>query len=301
MAHSQTILLADRDDIFRRTATSILERAGYTCTSIAGSEADFRRLSPDAYHLLLMDVSEPESPVCRLLDTLRSPAVRPPLIVMTRQPSLESALRAIQWQVQAYLIKPFDIHHLLTTLQQALAHAALRQWSAQQEETDTGRPGLPTPAVVSSLPLEMESRADADVEALLRNPLHRRAAPLSRAATDESASDVLAAAEHDAQSTGAGPIDRSRILRYARSEATSRSLNAFDPLQARLQMLSRREWEVVQLLLANQRPKAIARSLFISLHTARNHLRSIFDKLAVHSQTELLILFGSTARWDIDQ
>src|SRR5262245_7790161 len=63
-------------------------------------------------------------------------------------------------------------------------------------------------------------------------------------------------------------------------------------LQAELQQLSRREREVLRLLLANHRPQTIAKKLFISLHTVRNHLRSIFEKLAVHSQTELLTRLG---------
>jgi len=41
-------------------------------------------------------------------------------------------------------------------------------------------------------------------------------------------------------------------------------------------------------LRANQRVVAIARSLHISTSTVRNHLKSIFQKMGVHSQTELL-------------
>lgn len=55
--------------------------------------------------------------------------------------------------------------------------------------------------------------------------------------------------------------------------------------------LSPREWEIVQLLLAHHRVPSIARRLSLSPATIRNHLKSVFQKLGVHSQQELLHAF----------
>jgi two-component system probable response regulator PhcQ len=52
--------------------------------------------------------------------------------------------------------------------------------------------------------------------------------------------------------------------------------------------LSRREREVFGLLVDGLRVGQVAKALFVSEHTVRNHLKSIFDKLDVHSQVELL-------------
>jgi len=52
--------------------------------------------------------------------------------------------------------------------------------------------------------------------------------------------------------------------------------------------LSGREKEVVALLLEGRRVPGIASRLTISPHTVRNHLKSIFEKLGVRSQTELV-------------
>jgi DNA-binding NarL/FixJ family response regulator len=57
-----------------------------------------------------------------------------------------------------------------------------------------------------------------------------------------------------------------------------------------LERLTNREQEVLDALLAYQRPPQIAEQLFISPHTVRNHLKSIYAKLGVHSQAELLDL-----------
>lgn len=60
-----------------------------------------------------------------------------------------------------------------------------------------------------------------------------------------------------------------------------------DPLE-KLDGLSPREREIVGAVVTGKRVSAVARSLDISPHTVRNHLKSIFRKLGVHSQVELL-------------
>ncbi|NVB41748.1 response regulator [Pseudenhygromyxa sp. WMMC2535] len=57
-----------------------------------------------------------------------------------------------------------------------------------------------------------------------------------------------------------------------------------------LEDLSPREAEVLDALLAHRRPPQIAKDLGISPHTVRNHLKSIYAKCGVRSQTELLQL-----------
>lgn len=57
-----------------------------------------------------------------------------------------------------------------------------------------------------------------------------------------------------------------------------------------LHRLSRRELEVVRRLLDGDRVPAIAEQLFVSQSTIRNHLSSVFRKLRVRSQQELIEL-----------
>ena len=52
--------------------------------------------------------------------------------------------------------------------------------------------------------------------------------------------------------------------------------------------LSERERAVLGHLLDGQRVSSIARTLHLSPHTVRNHLKAIFRKVGVHSQVELL-------------
>ena len=62
----------------------------------------------------------------------------------------------------------------------------------------------------------------------------------------------------------------------------------FDPHHPALEELTPREREVLEHLMVGERVSGIARHLFISEHTVRNHLKSIFRKTGTASQAELV-------------
>jgi DNA-binding CsgD family transcriptional regulator len=63
----------------------------------------------------------------------------------------------------------------------------------------------------------------------------------------------------------------------------------------RVYALSGRERELVALVVAGLETSAIAKRLFISSHTVQDHLKSVFDKVGIHSRRELLARLGSTS------
>jgi len=74
-------------------------------------------------------------------------------------------------------------------------------------------------------------------------------------------------------------------LGVARAEKTAGYPNG---LVDRLRLVSAREWQVLERLRSGLRVSTIARELEISPNTVRNHLKSIYRKLGVRSQAELL-------------
>ena len=84
-------------------------------------------------------------------------------------------------------------------------------------------------------------------------------------------------------------LDRVAVELRAISLSLSAGTRAPLPLiHPALAELTEREQEVLLQLDAGQRAPAIARTLYISPNTVRNHLKSMYRKLGVHSQSELL-------------
>jgi DNA-binding NarL/FixJ family response regulator len=75
------------------------------------------------------------------------------------------------------------------------------------------------------------------------------------------------------------------FLEFSRDSAAQ----SVDPERAKISSLTEREREIVAIsaIHAGANAKAIAEMLYISEHTLRNHLTSIYDKLQVASRLEL--------------
>jgi DNA-binding CsgD family transcriptional regulator len=65
------------------------------------------------------------------------------------------------------------------------------------------------------------------------------------------------------------------------------------PLLMRAWSLTRREREVAQLALDGLSGEEIAATLFISAHTARDHLKAIFGKLGIHRRRDLTAVLAN--------
>jgi len=84
-----------------------------------------------------------------------------------------------------------------------------------------------------------------------------------------------------------------RATAEAGEEGQTQALTAALAARAALASLTAREREVLDALLAGDAVADIGEQLHISYHTARNHLKSIYRKLGVHSRVELVaLLFG---------
>jgi DNA-binding CsgD family transcriptional regulator/PAS domain-containing protein len=59
--------------------------------------------------------------------------------------------------------------------------------------------------------------------------------------------------------------------------------------------LTSRQWEILSRILRGERVPTIARTLYLSQSTVRNHLSAIFKKFGVHSQPELIELLRRTS------
>ena len=104
---------------------------------------------------------------------------------------------------------------------------------------------------------------------------------------EASAETILAAIQkvHEGQLW----LDRVATGRIFLEMSRDNAAQAHDPERAKISSLTEREREIVALAAthAGANAKAIAEMLFISEHTLRNHLTSIYDKLQVANRLEL--------------
>jgi len=108
----------------------------------------------------------------------------------------------------------------------------------------------------------------------------------------------------DASSAGDGRRElqlETHMLRIADELRTAGLIPRLDQLPVltetpKLGELTSREWAVLTRLLDGQRVSAIAADMFLSQSTVRNHLSSIYAKLGVHSQVDLIRLIRRGAK-----
>lgn len=298
MNNGGKILIADDDDLLCQTTAAVLEREGHVCTWAANAAAALEELETQQFDLLIADIKMPGNMELELVQALQQKTRDIPIVLVTGHPSFETALHSIQLKVCGYFVKPFDIPQFLHVVRSLIMHVerqrALlclqgrwREWGEELLTVATAmHPSLMTTNQASEAMLELSlrnlSRCIADVQEL------RQAFCGDVQSRVVDASTLVMARSPSAL---ASPEEENVVPLRSFSEKMGRARLPED-LYAQLQQLSRREREVLRLLIANQKPQIIAHTLFISLHTVRNHLRSIFDKLAVHSQTELLTRLG---------
>jgi DNA-binding NarL/FixJ family response regulator len=301
MLEQGRILIADNDERFLVTTRSVLEQEGYTCACAMNLSAVMALMEQHEHDLLIANIELPGERQSEWSTMLQSGMKNCSIIIVTGRPSLESALQAIQLQVGAYLVKPFEVQLLLAEVRRIIPRARVarvakriqKQWQDRYQDLQE------VSAEMCSVALPPGPSIELLLTVVIDDLSHCFASLRELHALSESQTRRMSAAVTATYTNG----DMKRNVQLADSSSTQFSMprkrdedrqEDFLPsdLLAQLHLLSKREREVLRLLLENQRPKTIAQSLFISLHTVRNHLRSIFEKFAVHSQMELLRLLG---------
>ena len=72
------------------------------------------------------------------------------------------------------------------------------------------------------------------------------------------------------------------------SRLVAESFNEANKRNPDIEKLSKQEWEVLKALNKGLNYKEIAAERFVSTHTVRAQIRSIYDKLHVHSKVEAI-------------
>ena len=159
------VLLVEDDASIALVLTAALEDEGITvtaCTTIA--ERDRLLVDGESYDALVTDVMLPDGDGIETLGLVRQMYPALPIIILSAQNTLDTAVRATDTGAFEYFPKPFDIDELARTVRQA-AGAGRTVHSDETAEPDIGQ-GLPL--VGRSAPMQAVYRM---ITRVLRNDL----------------------------------------------------------------------------------------------------------------------------------
>lgn len=115
-----SVIVADDDAGIRTVVTQALSRAGYDVISVASGAELMASVEAGKGDLLVTDVILPDDNGLELIPRIKSQREALPIIVMSAQTTLHTAVRATELGAFEYLPKPFDINELLGCVHRAL-------------------------------------------------------------------------------------------------------------------------------------------------------------------------------------
>ncbi|MEE8531371.1 MAG: nitrogen regulation protein NR(I) [Hyphomicrobium sp.] len=128
-----TILIADDDTAIRTVLNQALARAGYAPRATGNAATLWNWVSQGEGDVVLTDVVMPDENAFDLIPRIKK--VRPdlPIIVMSAQNTLMTALKATEAGAYEYLPKPFDLNEMVAVVGRALTEPGRRPVRSSQE------------------------------------------------------------------------------------------------------------------------------------------------------------------------
>ncbi len=134
MAGRGTVLIADDDTAIRTVLNQALARAGYAPRATSNAATLWRWVSQGEGDVIITDVVMPDENAFDLIPRIKK--IRPdlPIIVMSAQNTLMTALSAAEKGAYEYLPKPFDLNELVAVVGRALAEPGRKATRSTETE-----------------------------------------------------------------------------------------------------------------------------------------------------------------------
>ncbi|CAA2140101.1 nitrogen regulation protein NR(I) [Hyphomicrobium sp. ghe19] len=144
-----TILIADDDTAIRTVLNQALARAGFAPRATGNAATLWRWVSQGEGDVVITDVVMPDENAFDLIPRMKKLRPDLPIIVMSAQNTLMTALTAAEKGAFEYLPKPFDLNEVVAVVSRALSEPGRKRQTVNTErETDE------LPLIGRSLPMQ---------------------------------------------------------------------------------------------------------------------------------------------------
>lgn len=143
-ARAGRVLLIDDEEMVRVAYRRVLEAAGLVVDAVEDGQQALAQFEHSQYDAILTDCKMPKLSGLDFLRAVRTRDLDVPVLMMTGQPSVEEASKAVEFGILKYLLKPVDSAELQSTVTRAVKLHRMTLAKLQAAELTGGDPVRPT-------------------------------------------------------------------------------------------------------------------------------------------------------------
>jgi len=134
MSQKPSLLVVDDESGILDTLRILLRNEGFEVTTAQGGKAGLEQIRSGTHDIILSDVRMPQVSGLDILNAAREQDPMTPVILMTAQASLQSAISAVNSGAFYYIQKPFSNDELVAILRRACEYRAVKVENTQLKQ-----------------------------------------------------------------------------------------------------------------------------------------------------------------------
>jgi two-component system nitrogen regulation response regulator GlnG len=162
-----TILIADDDGAVRTVLNQALGRAGYDVRTTGTAAGLWRWVSAGDGNLVITDVVLPDENGFDLIPRIKRIRPELPIVVMSAQNTILTAINAAERGAFEYLPKPFDLKEVVSIVQRALATSPKKRDAAAPSESEDRLPLIGRSAAMQEIYRIIARLTQADLTVMI--------------------------------------------------------------------------------------------------------------------------------------
>ncbi len=134
MSEKPAVFVVDDEKRMCESLKALLGPRGYEVTAFTSGELALRTIGDKSYDLFLLDICIPDLDGFSLMEHILNRLPDTPVIMMTGDVSVDSAVKALRHGAYDYLKKPFETEELVKTIDNALRQKMLQEINQEMED-----------------------------------------------------------------------------------------------------------------------------------------------------------------------